>query len=74
MMLIPQYQNAIDGNRRNKLTEATNTANSNGNSEDAIMTNLVCQYRTITEKLAAIDAKATVIGNKTAIHRLRELA
>jgi len=48
-----------------QLTEATNTATAMETSVDAIMTNLGLPVQgTITEKLAAIDAKATVIGKQ----------
>ena len=48
-----------------QLTEATNNATAMETSVDAIMTNLgLLVQGTITEKLAAIDAKATVIGQQ----------
>lgn len=56
------HQTAIDAVNA-QLTEATNNATAMETSVDAIMTNLGLPVQgTITEKLAAIDAKATVIG------------
>ncbi|MCD8519167.1 MAG: hypothetical protein LRY32_06680, partial [Flavobacterium sp.] len=58
------HQTAIDAVNA-QLTEATNTATAMETSVDAIMTNLGLPVQgTITEKLAAIDAKATVIGQQ----------
>lgn len=58
------HQTAIDAVNA-QLTEATNTATAMETSVDAIMTNLGLPVQgTITEKLAAIDAKATVIGKQ----------
>lgn len=58
------HQTAIDAVNA-QLTEATNTATATETSVDAIMTNLGLPVQgTITEKLAAIDAKATVIGKQ----------
>lgn len=58
------HQTAIDAVNA-QLTEATNTATEMETSVDAIMTNLGLPVQgTITEKLAAIDAKATVIGQQ----------
>ncbi len=58
------HQTAIDAVNA-QLTEATNNATAMETSVDAIMTNLGLPVQgTITEKLAAIDAKATVIGQQ----------
>lgn len=58
------HQTAIDAVNA-QLTEVTNNATAMETSVDAIMTNLGLPVQgTITEKLAAIDAKATVIGKQ----------
>lgn len=58
------HQTAIDAVNA-QLTEATNNATAMETSVDAIMANLGLPVQgTITEKLAAIDAKATVIGQQ----------